>query len=309
MSSAVVSLEDAKRVHGLRAVFGEVYPDPVRMLAIGPSIADMLNAPQNARWMDYSVEFCGGTHVNNTKQAQAFVILEETAVAKGTRRIIGTTGQAAVDALLRSEQMAKQVQQLAAQVQQADRATLAALNGLDASCITLREQLDEGQFVQSTISKLRKDLEGLQKTLYSMKNKVLTAMVDVVIDSCLVNVQQLVASGQKSAVLMLPIGSNAKAVKKALEAIKHAAPSLSFLCISDDLSNGKASVFAYVTDVAQVSGLSAAKWVSATVAEYGGRGGGKTNMAQGSVASSDEAMLGKLKATAQDFLQAKAQKS
>ena len=40
-------------------------------------------------WAGFSVEFCGGTHITNTAQAGAFVLLEETAVAKGIRRISG----------------------------------------------------------------------------------------------------------------------------------------------------------------------------------------------------------------------------
>ena len=39
------------------------------------------------------IEFCGGTHLTNTKQAQHFIITEETAVAKGIRRISAITGQ------------------------------------------------------------------------------------------------------------------------------------------------------------------------------------------------------------------------
>jgi alanyl-tRNA synthetase len=47
-------------------------------------------------WAGFSVEFCGGTHISNTKDAQAFVLLEETAVAKGIRRISGITGPEAI---------------------------------------------------------------------------------------------------------------------------------------------------------------------------------------------------------------------
>ena len=72
----VMPLEEAKKIEGVRAVFGEVYPDPVRVVSVGT---------------DTSVEFCGGTHISNTDEAEAFVLVEETAVAKGIRRITGVT--------------------------------------------------------------------------------------------------------------------------------------------------------------------------------------------------------------------------
>jgi alanyl-tRNA synthetase len=85
VSSQVFPLSEAQAIHGVRAVFGEVYPDPVRVVTIGD---------------DTSIEFCGGTHVANTAEAKAFVILEETAVAKGIRRITAVTNRAAEQALL-----------------------------------------------------------------------------------------------------------------------------------------------------------------------------------------------------------------
>lgn len=42
----------------------------------------MLEDPENSAWSDTSVEFCGGTHLSNTQEAEAFVILEEVCSAK-----------------------------------------------------------------------------------------------------------------------------------------------------------------------------------------------------------------------------------
>merc|ERR1712127_828300 len=84
VTSEVMPLDEAKKIEGVRAVFGEVYPDPVRVVSVGS---------------DTSVEFCGGTHVANTKEAEAFVITEETAVAKGVRRISAVTKGLALEAI------------------------------------------------------------------------------------------------------------------------------------------------------------------------------------------------------------------
>ena len=84
VTAEVVPLDDAMAIPGVRAMFGEVYPDPVRVVKVGD---------------DCSVEFCGGTHISNTAEAEAFVLTEETAVAKGIRRITGLTREAAKKAM------------------------------------------------------------------------------------------------------------------------------------------------------------------------------------------------------------------
>jgi len=82
----VMLLAKAKNIAGVRAVFGEKYPDPVRVLLIGAERVEDVTA-------DTSVEFCGGTHLNHTGQAGFFKIVGQEAVGKGIRRVIGVTGR------------------------------------------------------------------------------------------------------------------------------------------------------------------------------------------------------------------------
>lgn len=71
----VVPLNDAMKINGLRAMFGETYPDPVRLVCVGPSSIDSVLADaSDAQWREYSIEFCGGTHIQNTRDALAFAI-------------------------------------------------------------------------------------------------------------------------------------------------------------------------------------------------------------------------------------------
>jgi alanyl-tRNA synthetase len=80
IGSTNMSLADARKA-GATMLFGEKYPDIVRMVSIG----------------EISKELCGGTHLDNTGKIGLFKIIGEESVAAGTRRITALTGKAALD--------------------------------------------------------------------------------------------------------------------------------------------------------------------------------------------------------------------
>jgi len=88
--SRIIPLAQAQKIPGVRAVFGEKYPDPVRVIAVGTD--DPLAGADAAA----AVEFCGGTHLDRTGQVGLFKIVSEESIAKGVRRITAMTGPAAV---------------------------------------------------------------------------------------------------------------------------------------------------------------------------------------------------------------------
>jgi alanyl-tRNA synthetase len=104
VTARVMPLAEAKKIPGVRAVFGEKYPDPVRVLLIG------VDDPKNATVAN-SIEFCGGTHLAHTGQAGFFKIVSQELVSKGVRRVTGVTGKGAVAAV---QQMASVLENLTA---------------------------------------------------------------------------------------------------------------------------------------------------------------------------------------------------
>ncbi len=90
-----VPKQEAEGIKTARRVFGETYPKEVRVVSVGAPINEMVKRPDDPKWMGYAVELCGGTHLKRTGEAELFRIIEETAVAKGIRRITAVTGERA----------------------------------------------------------------------------------------------------------------------------------------------------------------------------------------------------------------------
>lgn len=59
--SKEVDLKTAHNFPGVRAVFGEAYPDPVRVVTLQYEVEDILKDLDNVKWRTTSIEFCGGT--------------------------------------------------------------------------------------------------------------------------------------------------------------------------------------------------------------------------------------------------------
>ncbi len=83
----------AAKAAGAMALFGEKYPDRVRVVSMG----------------DYSQELCGGTHLDNTGQVGLCIIAGEENVAAGVRRISAYTGKRALEHVRENESLLKEV--------------------------------------------------------------------------------------------------------------------------------------------------------------------------------------------------------
>ena len=88
VATEVLPIEEAKK-KGAVAMFGEKYGDIVRVVEMG----------------DFSMEFCGGTHLDNTAKAGPFRIKSEGSVASGVRRIEATVGRLSLDTMNRNQEL------------------------------------------------------------------------------------------------------------------------------------------------------------------------------------------------------------
>ena len=139
-------LAEAKKISGVRAVFGEKYPDPVRVLLVGAERPEDVTA-------EHSVEFCGGTHLTHTGQAGFFKIISQEAVGKGVRRITAVTGKQAVATV---QQLASLVDGLTSRLTCKPEEIPARLEALQEEIKKLQQQLKKGAAadLQGTADKL-----------------------------------------------------------------------------------------------------------------------------------------------------------
>merc|ERR1712096_145914 len=105
--------DDALAIEGLRACFTDKYGESVRVVSIGQPIQQMLSSPNGKYGYNFSVEFCGGTHVRNSSEIFKFVILSEEPISKGVRRITACSGQqAASQAGLRLRELSFELEKI-----------------------------------------------------------------------------------------------------------------------------------------------------------------------------------------------------
>jgi alanyl-tRNA synthetase len=126
---------------GAMALFGEKYGDEVRVITMGGADPD---TPENP----YSVELCGGTHVSQTGDIGGFLVVGESAVAAGVRRVEALTGRAAqaytAERLRTLEQIAQQLRTTPDQVSDRIAALLDERRKLERDVSDLRRQLATG---------------------------------------------------------------------------------------------------------------------------------------------------------------------
>ncbi|MBO81915.1 alanine--tRNA ligase [Citromicrobium bathyomarinum] len=222
---------------GALALFGEKYGDEVRVLSMGRA---------SGEGRTYSVELCGGTHVNATGDIQLFRIVSESAVSSGVRRIEALTGEAARAWLVAREE------------------------GLKDAAAALRTTPDE---VTGRIEALLDERKRLEKELAAAKKQLALGGGGSAAGPQTEKVGEIAFSGQ------VIEGLDPKELRPLLDEAKQRLGSgVAALCAAGE---DKAAFAVAVTDDL-TDRFSAVDLVRAGVAVLGGKGGGgRPDMAQG----------------------------
>ena len=220
-------IEEAKRT-GAQALFGEKYGDIVRVVNMS----------------DFSIEFCGGTHVKNTSEIMAFKIISESGVAAGVRRIEALTS----DGLMKYYAQIEENLKNAAQLLKATPENLA-----DKITHMIAENKSLHSEVEGLKNKMAQEAAGdVMDHVTEVKGvKLLAAQLDGIDMNGLRDLGDQFKAKLGEGVVVLASGND-----------------------------GKVSLMATVTDGAMNQGAHAGNLVKAIAGCVGGGGGGRPNMAQ-----------------------------
>ena len=236
---ATMAIDDAKAA-GAMALFGEKYGDEVRVVTMGT--AAQVDAKEASTV--FSLELCGGTHVNRTGDIGAFVITSESGVASGVRRVEALTGAAASNWLAVTGK------------------TLAAVSSLVKAG---REQVaDKVHNLIETNKQLERELDFLKAKMAASQGADLVSEAKV-INGVTVLISQLE-------------GVEPKSLRDAMDQLRNKLGSaVVMLAVTQD---DKASIVAGVTK--DLTGrVKAGDLIRHTASNMSGKGGGRPDMAQG----------------------------
>lgn len=221
-------IEEAKQI-GAMALFGEKYGDVVRVVNMAP----------------FSIELCGGIHVNNTSEIGLFKIVSESGTGAGVRRIEALTGKSA---FLYLETIQTQFNAVKTQVK----------------VKTDDQVLDKVKQMQTEEKELVKQLEQKNKEVTSLKMGDLTNQVEEI-------------NGLKFLATEVEV-PNAKALRETMDDFKSKLQDTVIVLISN--VDGKVSLVATVPK-AFTDKVKAGDIIKNMAPIVGGKGGGRPDMAQG----------------------------
>ena len=230
VSKQEMAIDDARKL-GAMALFGEKYGSEVRVVSMG----------QNGESV-FSLELCGGTHVQRTGDIGFFRIYQESGIAAGVRRIEAVTGRNALELVRHNENKLQQIAQL-----------------VKASPANVLEKL------QQTLAETRL----LEKELQQLKAKLAAAAGDDLLT------RTELVNGVKVLVAELE-GVDSKALRDTAEQLKNKIGSGVIVLAVQDA--GKVSVAVAVT-ADLTSRVKAGELVNKLAEHVGGKGGGRPDLA------------------------------
>ena len=222
-----MGINEAKE-KGATALFGEKYGNEVRVVSMG----------------DFSIELCGGTHLNNTSQIGMFKILSEGGVAAGVRRIEAITGKAVYEYLKQKETLISEV------------------------CTSLKTKEDS---LAQRVTSILEENKTLSKELHDIKTKMSLQSVDLVLDSKVdINGVSLVATKFE--------GMDMNTLKEVADNLRDKL--VSGVVVLANVADDKLNFVVTATSDVIAKGIHSGNIVREVAKVAGGKGGGRPNMAQ-----------------------------
>ncbi len=265
-------LDKAQNIAGLRAVFGESYPDPVRVVSIGIEVDQLINNPENDAWASASIEFCGGTHIESTSQAKRFALLGEEGIAKGIRRITAITGDDAIAA----HALADEIERAAEALPSLPGDRLAPMHA------QLTKQVEEAVLPAPRKASIRAKLAGVQKQLKELAKAAAAQHAKQAAALAAGIASSAEGSSEEIVIASLELGSDRGALEAAMNTITQRCPNKAVMLLSPDQDAGRVAVIASVPKGLIGRGLKAGDWIREVTGVMGGKGGGRPDNAQGS---------------------------
>ena len=287
VKAQILPMQDARQ-QGAMMLFGEKYPDPVRMVSIG----------------EFSKELCGGTHVSNTSQIAAIEIVSEEAVSTGVRRIVALTGEKARQ---HAEQTIASLEQAAALLGVGGPEIPAAVKQLIQHTKALKKQLAGGQPAEpppsltsrpqelsyaqqrQLLKQVARDLNvptsDVVERIRSLQEEILKLgqQIERMVDTSDITPQSLreraIQISEIQVIVSEVPGANADLLRKLIDQLRqHADNTAVFLAAIQ--GPDKVMLLAGLSKDLVKRGLSAGDWVKSVAPTVGGGGGGRPDMAQ-----------------------------
>ncbi|KAL4802852.1 alanine--tRNA ligase [Aspergillus unguis] len=264
--SREVPLATARKIAGVRAVFGETYPDPVRVVSVGVGLDEILNNVEDPRWAEVSIEFCGGTHVQKTGDIKDLVILEESGIAKGIRRIIAVTGEDAHEVQRIAIEFEKRLDSLEAMPSGPAKEQNAKQVQVDLNQLSI-SALSKSKF-RERFTQVNKKIVDEQKAQQKLESKKAVENIKSYFEAP-------ENAGKSWLITKLPISANAKAVSESLTYAKTKLADKAVYVLAPSVDDGRVAHGCYVPKTVSDQGASASEWSTAVSRAVGGKAGGK----------------------------------
>ncbi|KAF2224319.1 alanyl-tRNA synthetase [Elsinoe ampelina] len=272
-----VPLSDARKIHGVRAVFGETYPDPVRVVSVGVPVDELLSDPDNKEWRNVSVEFCGGTHVDKTGEIKDLIIIEESGIAKGIRRMICVTGQLAHEVQRQAEELGKTITALEKMQYGPEK---------EKRCREITLELGQADISAITKNELRAKFEQITKANLNQAKALQKAESKAIIDAITSHFEKN-PSSQFAALRIPKVSANSKTIAEVFKTIGGPKSAVKDKSVYVVLAEGEGEEGRVVhgcymaADAREKSKVDAAAWAGAVGKVLGGKAGGKGATAVG----------------------------